>query len=308
MINDARGQFFYNDIKKVEEIDLSGVEFSDTEVTYNGLAQSLTATNVPENVTVTYEYYQNEEQINQQDVIYAGEYTVVARFRVNVPGKYIKVNSLTAILTINPFVFTDNDYVYESVEMDFDGEEHEHKIASLPAGVGVTYTTYTDTGHTKEASTLLYGGTYYIVAQFYAENPSVIISEEYRVKEVCFTINPINVDFILEGHALSTGDFAYRPFPSEGKSRLYLKYVDLSVYSYTITVSYKVGLLTFACESSQITDFYLIMRSNGQHYILKDGTNYSYTIKIEYRDQNMKDSVKFNDVTGNFVYHTGDFE
>ena len=307
VINDAKGYFFYNDINKVEEIDLSGVVFADAEVTYNGLAQSLTATNVPENVTVTYEYYQNGEQINQEEVIYAGEYTVVARFRPTTSDKYIKVDFMTAILTVKVFEFTDSDYVFEDEEIVYDGEEHEHKIESLPAYIGVTYKIYSNAEHTKEVSAMLYAGSYYIVAELYAKNESVVISEDYRVKEVTVTILPLTLDFELNGHVVSMNDFVYIPDDTQDKAKLILYGIDLDTYKYKIEVINKLGIMSFRYESSQNTDFYLKMRTNNQFIMLNDGSSYDYKITVEYRNSDMNKNIKFNTASGSFVYNKGNF-
>lgn len=98
--------------------DMSGVVFADKAVTYNGESHSITATNLPDGVTVE---YTGNNQTN------ADEYTITATFTGD-SANYEPIADKTATLTINKasvskpaqdstsFVYNSNEQTYQLAE------------------------------------------------------------------------------------------------------------------------------------------------------------------------------------------------
>ncbi len=82
------------------DYDISGITFESKTVLYNGSAQSLAiAGNLPEGVTVSYEYYQEGTKLSGEPID-VGEYKVVAKFSGDTKH-YNPIENKEATLTIN---------------------------------------------------------------------------------------------------------------------------------------------------------------------------------------------------------------
>ena len=110
--------------------DMSRVVFENDTVTYDGQEHSITATNLPEGVTVTYE---GNGKVN------AGTYTVTAHFT----GDTVNHNSIpnkSVTLTISKATYDMSGVTFGDVTLEYDGQEHSLYITgNLPNSVTVTY-------------------------------------------------------------------------------------------------------------------------------------------------------------------------
>ena len=101
--------------------DMSAVVFEDMTVDYNGSAQSILATNLPANVTATYE---GNAQTN------AGEYTITAKFTSNADDAqyYNPIADMTAKLIINKISVATP--TADSTVFTYNGEEQTYALAT----------------------------------------------------------------------------------------------------------------------------------------------------------------------------------
>ena len=109
--------------------DMSGVVFANDTVTYNGQPHSITATNLPAGVTVTYE---GNGKVN------AGTYTVTAHFTGDTVN-YEAIPEKTVTLTISKATYDMSGVVFADETVPYDGQTHSIFATNLPDGVTVTY-------------------------------------------------------------------------------------------------------------------------------------------------------------------------
>ena len=104
-----------------------GLTFADKTVTYNGSAQSIEVTNLPQGATVTYS--------PTNTFTNAGVYTVTAT--VSAPN--FDTATLSATLTINKASYDMSWVVFADKSVAYDGNAHSLEATNLPDGVMVTY-------------------------------------------------------------------------------------------------------------------------------------------------------------------------
>lgn len=104
-----------------------GLTFADKTVTYNGSAQSIEVTNLPQGATVTYS--------PSNTFTNAGVYTVTAT--VSAPN--FDTVTLSATLTINKASYDMSKVVFADKSVAYDGNAHSLEATNLPDGVTVTY-------------------------------------------------------------------------------------------------------------------------------------------------------------------------
>ncbi|WP_267740601.1 MBG domain-containing protein [Myroides injenensis] len=122
---------------------LENVVFADKQVDYNGIIQFIEATNLPDNVTVTYD---------KNKYISAGEYTITALFYFD----DLLIGKKTAILTINKIAFP-KTIKFAKKTVTYDGTSHSIEITGeLPTNTSVAYenNTHIDAGTYKAKATL----------------------------------------------------------------------------------------------------------------------------------------------------------
>ncbi|MDE7076079.1 MAG: MBG domain-containing protein, partial [Clostridia bacterium] len=84
-------------------VDMDGVEFADKTVTGNGQAHKVEATNLPQGVTVEYEY-KGVKQATPFEFTEVGEYTVKAYFTYEDEDNYETIEPAEATLTVSDAV------------------------------------------------------------------------------------------------------------------------------------------------------------------------------------------------------------
>ena len=104
-----------------------GLTFADKTVTYNGSAQSIEVTNLPQGATVTYS--------PSNTFTNAGVYTVTAT--VSAPN--FDTATLSATLTITKASYDMSKVVFADKSVAYDGNAHSLEATNLPDGVTVTY-------------------------------------------------------------------------------------------------------------------------------------------------------------------------
>ena len=137
----ATASFYYGDhyyegkdmtatltIKKAM-LDMSGVEFNDKTVTYNGAEHSVAVKNLPSGVSVSYE---NNNKTN------AGTYTVTANFALESKNYFVPA-SMTAKLIISKANYDMSEVVFNGKTVTYNGEAHYLEALNLPDGVSVSY-------------------------------------------------------------------------------------------------------------------------------------------------------------------------
>ena len=131
----------YNVITKEVVIDvkkatISGISFSNKEVTYNGDTQTISITGaLPDGVNVL--YYHNDELFT--GAIKAGEYNIVAKFE-DTTNNYEQISDMNAILTIKKASYDMSGIEFINKEVDYDGYTHNVTVTgTLPEDLGVEY-------------------------------------------------------------------------------------------------------------------------------------------------------------------------
>ena len=148
------------------DYDLSDVVFLDKEVIYDGEPKSIAATNVPENIEVTYDIYNENKTIRMNNAINAGTYLVVARFS-STDENYNAIPDKEALLTISKATYDMSKVYLNNYTKEYDGDSYEAKLSNdsvLPTGVNVSYKYYNE-----ENAEVLFptnAGEYKIVASF----------------------------------------------------------------------------------------------------------------------------------------------
>ena len=148
------------------EYDLSTVSFEDQEVTYDGEPKLIVAENVPDNIEVTYDIYNEEKTVRMNNAINVGTYLVVAKFNSN-DENYENIPNKEALLTISKASY-DMSHVYlNDYTKEYDGEAYEAKLTNdsvLPTGVIASFKYYNE--NNEEVLLPTNAGKYKVVASF----------------------------------------------------------------------------------------------------------------------------------------------
>ena len=166
--------------------DMSGVVFADSTVPYDGQPHSITATNLPEGVTATYD---NNGQTN------AGTYTITAHFTGD-SVNYNLIPDKTATLTISKATYDMSGVVFADSTVPYDGQSHSITATNLPEGVTATYD---NNGQTN-------AGTYTITAHFTGDTTNYNPIPDKTAK---LTIVPLE----LSGISFNDDSFVYDGTP-----------------------------------------------------------------------------------------------
>ena len=128
--------------------DMSGVEFDDKTVVYNGEEQRIEISgSLPQGVTVSYE---NNDNTN------VGTYEVIAKFTGD-SNNYEAIADMTATLTIDKATYDMSGVEFVDKTVVYNGEVQRIEISgTLPQGVTVTYENNNNTDV----------GTYEVIAKF----------------------------------------------------------------------------------------------------------------------------------------------
>ncbi|MCI2068552.1 MAG: hypothetical protein LKJ88_03140, partial [Bacilli bacterium] len=116
----------------ITKSSLSGISFSGSTVTYDGIAHSLAITGtLPSGVTVS---YTNNGQID------AGIYSVIAHFSDST-GNYTLPADMTAKLVINQASYDVSGLSFNDASYTYDGTEKALTVSgTIPEGVAISYT------------------------------------------------------------------------------------------------------------------------------------------------------------------------
>ena len=146
--------------------DASGIVFENATLVYNGEMRTITASNVPEGVEVTYDTYDSIHDIRINKVVNAGTYKIVAHF-TDTSANYNKIPDKEAILTIVKADYDLSTIKLENHTKEFDGEEYAAQIVNaseLPQGISVNYRYLDEEGNQVMSNAAV--GKYTIVAEF----------------------------------------------------------------------------------------------------------------------------------------------
>jgi uncharacterized repeat protein (TIGR02543 family) len=136
-------------------IDMSGVIFADRVIVYDGLPQSIFATNLPAGVNVL--NYDNNGRVN------AGTYTITVHFSVSDSNNYNTPASRTATLTITRGSIDMSGVTFANRTEIYTGSPFSILATGVPAGVTVSY----------DGNGQVNVGTYTITATFTSEDPNI---------------------------------------------------------------------------------------------------------------------------------------
>ena len=150
-----------------------GLTFADKTVTYNGSAQSIEVTNLPQGATVTYS--------PTNTCTNAGIYPVTAT--VSAPN--FDTVTLSATLTINKASYDMSRVVFADKSVAYDGNAHSLEATNLPDGVTVTYIGNNQTNV----------GTYTVLAVFSGDsanyNPIVNMTATLTINKATYDMSRV---------------------------------------------------------------------------------------------------------------------
>ncbi len=192
------------------EYDLTGLRLDDRTVVYDGSAQTVEASGVPEGVTVSYDVYSGSVRLS--GAVSAGEYRIVAHF-LSADPNYEKIADREASLVIRKADYDMSAVRFEDHEKTYDGLEYAPAITKdsiLPQGVSVSYTVYRDGERVLSDAG---AGSYTMVASFRGNqinyNPIPDLTAELTVKrrvieiDRLVTIDDKTVNYDGTVHSLS---------------------------------------------------------------------------------------------------------
>ncbi len=256
------------------DYDMSAVSFSDQTKNYDGFEYepSLEKGSVlPQGVTVSYAVYKDGEKVTSN--ANAGEYEIVASFKGN-ETNYNLISDKRAKLTVcNRVIKISDTLSLDDITVNYDGQVHSLSLSgNLPQGVSVSF----------ENNDHIYAGEYEVVAHFSAtgQNDTVDL-EEIRAFLI---INQIRGYVQIDGHDITEEDMYY----DKESQTMRLIGLDEEVY----------GIRSFKFYSND---------DNGEQSVidwgnLKVGKTYSYSISFYFKDENLNNSIRLSDATGNYTH------
>lgn len=153
-----------------DEYDISDVSFIDQTETYDGEPKIIEATNVPSDIEVSYDIYDEFKTARLNNAVNAGTYTIVAKF-TSKDANYKPIPNMEAKLTIDKATYDMSNVKIDDYEKEFDGYAYTPRLVdstALPSGVTVSYKYYNEQG--EEVSSNINAGEYKIVASFTSNN------------------------------------------------------------------------------------------------------------------------------------------
>lgn len=127
-------------------LDMSGVSFKSSNVTYDGKAHALKLSGtLPDGVSVSY---------SENSFTNAGSYKVTASFKVD--DNYNSVKDLTATLTIEKADIDVSNVKFANMSFTYDGSAHSLEVKNIPKNVTVSY----------EGNGQINAGSYKVTASF----------------------------------------------------------------------------------------------------------------------------------------------
>lgn len=184
------------------DYDMSGVQFENKVVPFNGQAQTIAVTGtLPEGVTVAYKYYSDSAyttEVAASNVVNKGVYYALATF-TGAEG-YNDPSVMSATLTITGLNLGNVTFADKTVA--YDGEVQNLVLTgTLNDGLTVAYKYYSDEACTTEveAANVKNAGTYYVQAII------TDADEKTETLTATLTITPIDV----EGISLGNNEYDY---------------------------------------------------------------------------------------------------
>ncbi|MDE5766052.1 MAG: MBG domain-containing protein, partial [Clostridia bacterium] len=171
----------------VKQAKITGISFlPDVKSEITGVTYTLTATGVPEWVSVTYSATDEEnEPLEGTEFGDAGKYYFTATFSHDNPN-YEQLEPMTAMLTISdkPKVEGADDIVVEAaINVDYNGSPVDYSAKKVPEGVGVSYEILKD-GKPFEGTEIIEVGEYTVTVIFDTGNDKAPIAEKTCVVTV----------------------------------------------------------------------------------------------------------------------------
>ena len=270
------------------EKDLSGIEFKNATVVYDGESKTIEATNLPEDIKVTYDYYlinpdtQTSKWVNY--AVNAGQYRVVAHFSfIEENLNYQKMDDKEATLTIEKATIDMSEFELKDVLKEYDGQPYEASITNrnhLPSYVQVSYKYLNEKDEPVNNTN---AGVYKMVADFtvdsrYAQNYNPIKSLTATLtvaKRVIFIGS--NVSF--ESKTVTFNDetvfleFTYNGiFPSDTVEYTYENNGQKYVGEYKITVNFAAKNPNYTVDLESLDAYLVINRVRTSVKVYNDET------------------------------------
>ncbi len=235
---------------------------------YDGKEHSIAIVgNLPDGVSVEYEYVDEFGSKSASDKVDAGIYTVWAKFSGD-SDNYNRIADMSATLTIEPKRYDTSSLAFNDASVTYDKQGHSVQVSGCPTGVSVEYKvakenetndTYVAVDGTEVCDT----GKYLYTATFTPHDKNYA---KIEAMTAILTINPADYDasgislqskdVVYNGKGYSIDDptldadweILYRIYNKDGKD-LHVdddedkdyasSVVDSGIYEYTVSVIYK---------------------------------------------------------------------
>ena len=207
-------------------IDTSVVVFSDLTVTYDGLSKSITATNIPDHVSV--EYTENGKTN-------AGTYTVTVTFIYDNDCYNVTVASKTATLTINKKEIDTSVVVFSDLTVTYDKTNKSILATNVPTNITVEYT-----GNGKKNA-----GTYTVTATFVYDTDNYTVTVASKTATLTIEKATINMSEVTFNNGTFTYDGNVKSIavsdnlPEEITGVTYTNNNKVNAGIYTVTASFE---------------------------------------------------------------------
>lgn len=245
---------------------VTDIKFADSTVEYDGKEHSIAILgNLPDGVSVEYEYVDASGSKSANSKVNAGVYTVWAKFSGD-SDNYNKIEDMSATLTIEPKRYDTSSLAFDDASVTYDKQGHSIQVSGCPAGVSVEYKvakqngdTYVDVDGTEvcNAGKYLYTATFTPHDKNYAKIEDVtailtINSADYDTSGISLQSKEVVYDgkeYSIDDPTLDEGwEILYRIYKKDEKElhidddedKDYVSYVvDSGIYEYTVCVIYK---------------------------------------------------------------------
>ena len=167
-------------------IDTNVVVVEDLTVTYNGIAQSIIATNIPDHVSVE---YTGNGKTN------AGTYPVTVTFVYDTDCYLVTVASKSATLTIEKATIDTSEIVFNDLTVTYDGTNKSIIATNVPSGITVEYS-----GNGQKNA-----DSYTVTATFVCENTNYKVTVESMTATL--TIEKATID--MSGVTFASATYSY---------------------------------------------------------------------------------------------------
>ena len=226
--------------------DMSGINFYDTSVTYDGNIKNIMVEGtLPNGVSVTYEY--------SNLALSVGSYEVTAKFHGDFDN-YESIPDMKATLTITKAIYDMSEIKFENMTFTYDGTPHSLAILNedlLPEGIEVIY----------ENNSHIDAGEYEVIVSFEGDNlnyePLETLTAILTINKTKYDLSGINFESCLFKYDGTSKEIEIQGQLPEGVSVTYYIYssnLEISYDEFPVEVGTYVVVAKFSHSNANYLD------------------------------------------------------